>query len=180
MPAPRTGKVAIAMLLNNCNISCLSPFFSPCSHSCVCVAAKHRHRGRDEASARCHRHWQATRFGYAVPVRLPKFNCWATLPAGASAAAARSKKALSLPTLHARTACRGAMQKQPRVVIIGGGAAGMACAWSLARSSVAESVTVLEPNPHPGGVASTIDHEIGGCKLRINIGVQGAPPPRPS
>jgi predicted NAD/FAD-binding protein len=65
------------------------------------------------------------------------------------------------------------MQKQPRVVIIGGGAAGMACAWNLAKCSVAESVTVLEPNAHPGGVASTIDHEIGGCKLRINIGVQG-------
>lgn len=76
--------------------------------------------------------------------------------------------------MHVPTACRGAMQKQPRVVIIGGGAAGMACAWSLAKSSVAESVTVLEPSPHPGGVASTIDHEIGGCKLRINIGVQGA------
>ncbi len=111
--------------------------------------------------------------GYAV--KVPKFDWRATLPAGASAAAARSNEALPLATcMHVPTACRGAMQKQPRVVIIGGGAAGMACAWSLAKSSVAESVTVLEPSPHPGGVASTIDYEIGGCKLRINIGVQGA------
>lgn len=65
------------------------------------------------------------------------------------------------------------MQKQPRVVIIGGGAAGMACAWNLAKAGVTESITLIEPSPHPGGVASTIEHEIGGHKLRINIGVQG-------
>jgi glycine/D-amino acid oxidase-like deaminating enzyme len=66
------------------------------------------------------------------------------------------------------------MQTQPRVVIIGAGAAGMACAWSLARAGIAQSITVLEPGPHPGGVASTINHEIGGNTLRINIGVQGS------
>jgi phytoene dehydrogenase-like protein len=65
------------------------------------------------------------------------------------------------------------MQPRQRVVIIGGGAAGMACAWSLAKSGVTESVTVLELSAHPGGVASTIDHDIGATKLRINIGVQG-------
>lgn len=58
-------------------------------------------------------------------------------------------------------------------MIVGAGAAGMACAWSLARAGVTETITVLEPGPHPGGVASTIDHEIGGRMLRINIGVQG-------
>ena len=65
------------------------------------------------------------------------------------------------------------MQKQPRVAIIGAGAAGMACAWSLATSGVAECVTVIESSAHPGGVASTINHAIGGSMLRINIGVQG-------
>jgi predicted NAD/FAD-binding protein len=65
------------------------------------------------------------------------------------------------------------MQTRPRVVIIGGGAAGMACAWNLAQSGVTESITLLEPGPHPGGVASTIAHDIGGTMLRINIGVQG-------
>ena len=49
----------------------------------------------------------------------------------------------------------------------------MACAWNLAKDGVTESITLLEPSPHPGGVASTIDHKIGDSKLRINIGVQG-------
>ena len=63
--------------------------------------------------------------------------------------------------------------RRPRVVIIGGGAAGMACAWSLAQAGNTDSITVLESGSHPGGVASTIDCKIGGTDLRINIGVQG-------
>jgi len=62
---------------------------------------------------------------------------------------------------------------RPRVVVIGGGAAGMACAWNLAKAGVTDSITVIESSPHPGGVASTIDATIGGNALRINIGVQG-------
>ena len=68
----------------------------------------------------------------------------------------------------------GTMQpSRPRVVVIGGGAAGMACAWSLAKAGVTDSITVIESSPSPGGVASTIDASIGGSALRINIGVQG-------
>jgi predicted NAD/FAD-binding protein len=62
---------------------------------------------------------------------------------------------------------------KPRVVIIGAGAAGIACAWSLAKADVTESITVIEAGSHPGGVATTIDASIGGKELRVNIGVQG-------
>jgi protoporphyrinogen oxidase len=47
-----------------------------------------------------------------------------------------------------------------RVVVLGGGLAGLACAYELAKSGV--DVTVLEREPHPGGMASSfIDHSDG-------------------
>ena len=55
------------------------------------------------------------------------------------------------------------------VVVIGAGAAGMACAWSLAKSGKF-NVTVLESASHPGGVATTTTVKNG---ARINGGVQG-------
>jgi protoporphyrinogen oxidase len=47
-----------------------------------------------------------------------------------------------------------------RVVVLGGGLAGLACAYELAMAGI--EVTVLEREPHPGGMASSfIQHEDG-------------------
>lgn len=65
-----------------------------------------------------------------------------------------------------------------RVCIIGGGAAGMACAWSLSRHSEKFDVTVLEALPEVGGVASTCKVKGGeeGQTEEINDQVQGGAP----
>lgn len=57
-----------------------------------------------------------------------------------------------------------------RVAVVGGGAAGAACAWSLARSGA--SVVLLERAETLGGVATTAD----GGGARFNDGVQGGAP----
>eukprot|EP00398_MALV-I-01_sp_L67-1_P000656 gene656-481_t len=57
------------------------------------------------------------------------------------------------------------------VCIVGGGVAGMACAWALSRDDFKKfKVTLLESAEVPGGVATTEDLRDG---LRINDGVQG-------
>lgn len=60
-----------------------------------------------------------------------------------------------------------------RIVVVGGGAAGMACAWSLSRHPEDFDVTLLESLPEVGGVASTC--EIHGGE-EINDQVQGGAP----
>jgi phytoene dehydrogenase-like protein len=45
------------------------------------------------------------------------------------------------------------------VVVLGGGLAGLACAYELAVSGV--EVTVIEREDHPGGMASSFTEEAG-------------------
>lgn len=61
--------------------------------------------------------------------------------------------------------------------IIGGGAAGMACAWSLARFPERFDVELWESNPVAGGVASSCEVTFAsGEKFPINDQVQGGAP----
>jgi predicted NAD/FAD-binding protein len=76
---------------------------------------------------------------------------------------------------------KGAAKIKKRVCIVGGGAAGMACAWSLARFPDKFDVTVLETLPEVGGVASTcaIAGSAGAANAEldeINDQVQGGAP----
>jgi predicted NAD/FAD-binding protein len=64
--------------------------------------------------------------------------------------------------------------KKKKVAIVGGGAAGMACAWSLSRHPDMFEVTVLESLSAVGGVASTC--EVGDACDAINDQVQGGAP----
>ena len=57
----------------------------------------------------------------------------------------------------------------PRVGIIGGGLAGVACAWLL--DGVADAV-VFERHPVLGGHAQTIPVTVGGEELQIDVGAQ--------
>src|SRR3954465_9183371 len=53
--------------------------------------------------------------------------------------------------------------RPPRVVVLGGGAAGMTAAWELARSGA--EVTVLEREPRVGGLCAT--HERDGWRFDL-------------
>ena len=61
-----------------------------------------------------------------------------------------------------------------RVCVIGGGAAGSACAWSLSVSGQAD-VTLFERAGSLGGVATTehVGPDGSTAKVPINDGVQG-------
>lgn len=77
---------------------------------------------------------------------------------------------------HAATTASGSTRR--RVCVVGGGAAGLGCAWSLVQGSSGNchDVVVLEAGIFPGGVASTETLHIpgdGGVKVEINDGVQG-------
>ncbi len=64
-------------------------------------------------------------------------------------------------------------QKQ-RVLVIGGGAAGVAAAYSLSCHPIKFSVTMWEATGFLGGVATTETlHLPDGTEVRINDGVQG-------
>ena len=65
-------------------------------------------------------------------------------------------------------------KSKKRVAVVGGGAAGMACAWSVSLSDKFDSVTVLESLESAGGVASTNTTADG--RDRINDQVQGGAP----
>ncbi|MEW5301387.1 MAG: hypothetical protein WDW38_009596 [Sanguina aurantia] len=60
-----------------------------------------------------------------------------------------------------------------RVLIIGAGAAGTACAWSLSRSPEKFDVHLWEALSQPGGVASSLKVDTGAGPLIINDQVQG-------
>lgn len=64
--------------------------------------------------------------------------------------------------------------KQKRVLVVGAGAAGTACAWSLSRFPDKFEVHVWEALPVPGGVASSCKVKDG--TLTINDQVQGGAP----
>lgn len=66
-----------------------------------------------------------------------------------------------------------------KICILGSGAAGMACAWSLSRFPDKFEVQVWEEKEVPGGVATTETIQIsGGDRLEVDIndGVQGGAP----
>lgn len=66
--------------------------------------------------------------------------------------------------------------QKTRVLIVGAGAAGSAAAWSLSRFPEKFDVTVIDPAPRAGGVATSIpirDASGSDAKLYINDGVQG-------
>ena len=61
-----------------------------------------------------------------------------------------------------------------RVLVVGGGAAGTAAAWSLCRSADKYAVTLWEHAPVLGGVATTEELQLpDGTTVRANDGVQG-------
>eukprot|EP00466_Bigelowiella_natans_P020317 jgi/Bigna1/90992/estExt_fgenesh1_pg.C_850052 len=63
-----------------------------------------------------------------------------------------------------------------RVLIVGGGVAGLSCAWSLSRKASKFDIELWDGAEGPGGVATSekILGDAGG--VVINDGVQGAPP----
>ncbi|GIL79652.1 hypothetical protein Vretimale_12249 [Volvox reticuliferus] len=65
-------------------------------------------------------------------------------------------------------------QRKKRVLVVGAGAAGTACAWSLSRFPERFDVEVWEALPVPGGVASSCSVKDG--KHVINDQVQGGAP----
>lgn len=70
-------------------------------------------------------------------------------------------------------------QKKTRVCVVGCGAAGMACAWSLGRFPEQFDVEVWETHATPGGVATTETVRLPGgesVQVDINDGVQGGAP----
>ena len=66
-------------------------------------------------------------------------------------------------------------QRPPlRVLVVGGGAAGTAAAWSLSRTPATHAVTLWEAAPVLGGVATTERLTLpDGSTLDVNDGVQG-------
>lgn len=69
--------------------------------------------------------------------------------------------------------------KRKKVCVVGSGAAGMACAWSLGRFPERFDVEVWEANATPGGVATTETVQLPGkeaTQVDINDGVQGGAP----
>lgn len=62
----------------------------------------------------------------------------------------------------------GADQPRGRIAVVGGGIAGMACAWALRRAG--RDVTLLEAEPRLGGHAHTHEVEHGGRRWRLDTG----------
>ena len=62
------------------------------------------------------------------------------------------------------------------VAVVGGGAAGAACAWSLARGASGRRVALFEREGALGGVATTASAAATGTGARFNDGVQGGAP----
>lgn len=75
------------------------------------------------------------------------------------------------------------MGQVQRVCIVGGGAAGVSLAWSLAKASqlglnrAAYDVTLVHDGPNVGGHSLSVPVTLGGQSVRIDCGVQMIAPP---
>jgi uncharacterized protein len=101
------------------------------------------------------------------PAAAPRLSRRAVLRAlGATAAGAG---AAALGVTRARPAGAAVGPARQRVVVIGGGVAGVSLAWLL---DGVHDVTLLEAGPELGGHAKTVDVTVGGRQVPVDAGAQ--------